>query len=105
MIMSGKMQLGTLVAFYTFLGALYLPLQRFSELLVIVSNSLAAIDRIFEFFDIEPDVADLPNAAALAVRNASVSFREIGFAYPARDEAESKPVLQGVDLNIEAGTI
>jgi subfamily B ATP-binding cassette protein MsbA len=34
-----------------------------------------------------------------------VSFRDIGFAYPARDEAEPKPVLHGVDLHIEAGTI
>src|SRR5262249_54244373 len=46
-ILRGKMAIGTMVAFYAYLGALYLPLQRFSELSVIVANSLAAIERIF----------------------------------------------------------
>src|ERR1700674_1126877 len=52
MILRGKMALGTMVAFYAYLAALYLPLQRFSELSIIVSSSLAAIDRLFAFFDV-----------------------------------------------------
>ena len=60
MIMHGQMTIGTVVAFFAFLGALYLPLQRFSELSVIVATSLAAIERIFQFFDETPEVTDPP---------------------------------------------
>ncbi len=49
--------MGDLVAF-SVAAVLYLPLQRFSELSVIVATSLAAIERLFAFFDEEPEVAD-----------------------------------------------
>src|SRR5580658_551733 len=80
-IMHGKMTLGTMVAFYAFLGALYLPLQRFSELSVIVASSLAAIERIFHFLDEEPEVSDPPGARALRVSRGDVVVEGLSFAY------------------------
>jgi len=67
MIMRGKMTIGTVVAFFGLLPALYLPLQRFSELSVIVATALAAIERIFAFFDETPEVHDAPGAAARVI--------------------------------------
>ena len=43
MIMRGAMTLGTLLAFFTYLGFLYLPLERLAQLSVVLSASLAAI--------------------------------------------------------------
>jgi ATP-binding cassette, subfamily B, putative efflux pump len=103
-ILRGKMALGTMVAFYAFLGALYLPLQRFSELSIIVSSSIAAIDRIFAFFDIAPDVSDNPKSAALKTTRAEINFERVSFAYPAHIDGELHEVLQGIDLTIAPGT-
>ncbi len=104
MIVHGRMALGTMVAFYAYLGALYLPLQRFSELSVIVSSSTAAIERIFQFFDVTPEVADQPRAKPLIVRRASVVLDHAGFAYPAREGQEPREVLHSVSLAVEPGT-
>ena len=103
-IMRGKMAIGTMVAFYAYLGALYLPLQRFSELSIIVSSSLAAIDRLFAFFDVEPEVADDPKGAPLKVSRAAITFDRVSFAYSAHGNGGMREVLHGVDLKVEPGT-
>lgn len=114
MIIHGTMTLGTMVAFFTYLGFLYLPLERFSQLSVIVSASAAAIERIFEFLDLKPEITDHPLARPFPVRHGSVSFEGVSFTYPARGQPakgaaniEENPaisaVLNGIDLAVEGG--
>jgi len=103
-ILHGKMALGTMVAFYAYLGALYLPLQRFSELSVIVANSLAAIERIFAFFDETPEVRDVPGARPIAVRRGDVTVENLSFAYQAMGDAKPRTILHDVNLKVSAGT-
>jgi subfamily B ATP-binding cassette protein MsbA len=101
MILHGTLSVGTMIAFYAYLGSLYLPLQRFSELSVVVSNSLAAIERIFEFFDIRPEVAQAPDAHPLEGAAGRVSFRNVTFSYPSRRNGH--PALSAVNLEVQAG--
>jgi ATP-binding cassette, subfamily B, putative efflux pump len=103
-ILRGKMAIGTMVAFYAYLGALYLPLQRFSELSVIVANSLAAIERIFNFFDETPEVLDVPGARPMIVRRGDVAIENLDFAYQASGETALRTVLHDVCLRVSAGT-
>ena len=103
-ILRGKMAIGTMVAFYAYLGALYLPLQRFSELSVIVANSLAAIERIFNFFDETPEVLDVPGARPMIVRRGDVAIENLDFAYQASGETAPRTVLHDVCLRVSAGT-
>jgi len=103
-ILRGKMAIGTMVAFYAYLGALYLPLQRFSELSVIVANSLAAIERIFNFFDETPEVLDVPGARPMIVRRGDVAIENLDFAYQASGESAPRMVLHDVCLRVSAGT-
>jgi len=104
MILGGKMALGTMVAFYAYLAALYLPLQRFSELSIIVSSSLAAIDRLFAFFDLTPEVADNPRSVPLRITRAAIRLDHVSFGYPAQGNGEIHEVLHAVDLSVEPGT-
>lgn len=101
MILHGTLSVGTMIAFYAYVGSLYLPLQRFSELSVVVSNSLAAIDRIFEFFDIRPEVAEAPEARRLAGVAGRVTFRHVTFCYPTRHNG--RPALRDIDLDVQPG--
>jgi hypothetical protein len=48
---AGRLTVGTLMAFYAYLGMLYQPIKRLTELNLILANSIAAMDRIFEVFD------------------------------------------------------
>lgn len=101
MILHGTLSVGTMIAFYAYLGSLYLPLQRFSELSVVVSNSLAAIDRIFEVFDIRPEVSEAENAHRLEPVTGRVTFHNVTFSYPTRRNGH--PVLCDVSLEARPG--
>jgi ABC-type multidrug transport system fused ATPase/permease subunit len=101
MILRGTLSVGTMIAFYAYLGSLYLPLQRFSELSVVISNSLAAMDRIFEFFDIRPEVAQARDARPLGRVTGRVTFRNVSFSYAARRNGH--PVLRNINLDVQPG--
>src|ERR1700676_1079506 len=104
MIMNGKMTIGTVVPFFAFLGALSLPLQRFSELSIIVATALAAIERIFQFFDETPEVHDAPGATLLHVTSGRVEIEHLGFGYKPLDGGAARTILHDVDLDVPAGT-
>ena len=104
MVLRHTTTLGNVVAFYAFLGVLYLPLQRFSELSVIVATSIAAIERLFAFFDEQPEVADRPNAGTLKVTKGAVTFEHVTFGYPPKGDEAPRMILHDVNLKVEAGT-
>jgi ATP-binding cassette, subfamily B, putative efflux pump len=103
MIIQGTMTLGTMIAFFSLLGFLYLPLERFAQLSVIVSASCAAIERIFAFLDLKPEITDHPLSRAFPVRRGSVQFERVSFGYPPRDGESRREVLNTVDLNVPGG--
>jgi len=80
-VLNKQMSVGTMIAFYGYLGALYLPLQRFSELGLVVSNSMAAIERIFELMDVMPEVQEKSNAIVLPPSHGQVKFQKVSFSY------------------------
>ncbi len=103
-ILRHKMALGTMVAFYAYLSALYLPLQRFSELSSIVASSLAAIERIFTFFDETPEVHDKPDARPLSVARGEVKVEHLNFGYQPLDGGARRMILHDVNLSVAPGT-
>jgi ATP-binding cassette, subfamily B, putative efflux pump len=103
MIMRGMMTLGTMIAFFTYLGFLYLPLERFAQLSVVVSSALAAIERIFDFLDIKPEIVDHPLSRPFAVRRAMVQFDRVSFSYPSRDGASGRMALKDLNLSVPGG--
>lgn len=97
-ILDGSLTVGQLTQFLLYLGMFYYPLQRLSDLSVVLSNSLAAIERIFEYFDTQPQVAERPGARRLATVRGQLCFRQVEFGYE-----PGRLVLHGIDLNIAAG--
>lgn len=98
-VRSGSLTVGGLMAFWAYLEMIYSPLTRLGDLNVQLANSRAAVDRIFELLDAEPEAAGPPGAPALRVSRGELEFAGVQFAY--RDDA---PVLQGVDLTVPAGS-
>jgi subfamily B ATP-binding cassette protein MsbA len=98
LVLRAEMTVGTMIAFYSFLGSLYLPLQRFSELGLIVSNALAAIERIFEYFDMPPQITERPNAKILPNVKGQIRFEDVSFSY-----GQQLPALSNIDFEIKPG--
>lgn len=97
-VIHGDLTVGELVAVGLYLNPLYLPLQRFSELNVVFANSMAALDRIFEIIDEEPEIVDPPQAVEPKTCSGALDFRNVCFSYP-----QGEPVLRHISFAVEPG--
>lgn len=98
-VISGNLTLGTMVAFVMIMDRLYNPLRRLVNSSTTLTQSIASMDRVFEFIDEKYDVQD--NAGAKEVKNVhgDISFNNISFKY--NDEEEL--VLKNIDLQVKKG--
>ncbi len=101
LVIQGQLTIGELVAVNLYLSPLYLPLERFSELNVILSNSLAALDRVFEVMDQSPEIQDKPQSKELQDVIGQVRFENVHFHYPQEDSPLA--VLNKVSFTVEPG--
>ena len=78
----GDVTVGVLVAFIAALNNFFDPIQQLSQLYTTYQAGMAALDKIFELLDEEPDLRDRPGRgrAAAAARRAAPS-RTSSFAY------------------------
>ena len=98
-VINGGLSIGELVAVGLYLGPLYAPLQRFSELNVVLASSLAALDRVFEIIDEQPEIRDRPGARTLDTFEGRVEFQQLYFSYGGGED----PVLQDISFTVEPG--
>ena len=107
MVMRGSVSLGTLVAFTGFMAFMYQPLERFAALSIVMASALAAIERIFSFLDLKPQIADHPLSRPLKVRDGALRFDNVTFCYPTQNGVfgPGREVLKEINLKIEGGTV
>lgn len=83
----GELTVGVVVALAAYLGRLYGPLTAISNVQVDVMTALVSFERVLEVLDLEPSVAEKPDAsdlrAAVAARGATLELDHVGFRYPA----------------------
>ncbi len=96
--MYGEITAGEVVKFLGYLAVMYLPVRRFAEINVIWQTSLAAIDRVFEVFDITPKIVQKIDAPKQAPVRGEVHFENVTFDYD-DDSDESRTSLEEVDPN------
>ncbi len=97
--LTGSMTSGTLFAFILYLSNFFDPVQQLSQLYNTFLSAVAALDKIMEVMDEEPEVRDRPSARPLARIEGHVRFEGVRFRYRTGPE-----VLHGVDLDVPAGT-
>src|SRR5215211_6989009 len=77
----GDVTIGVLVAFIAALNNFFDPIQQLSQLYTTYQAGMAALDKIFELLDEEPDVRDRDGAIALPRLRGELEFENVGFAY------------------------
>ncbi|MBM2830788.1 MAG: multidrug transporter ATP-binding protein [Gammaproteobacteria bacterium] len=97
-IIGGHLTVGALTQFLLYLAMFYFPLQRLSDLSVVLANALAAIERIFEYFDTQPQIRERPGAKLLAECKGAIEFEHVYFSYD-----PDVMVLRDICLRIEPG--
>lgn len=113
------LDVGTVVAFVSYLARLYGPLAGLSNIQVSLMTALVSFERVFEVLDLKPMIQDSPAAIAIPAGRARVSFDHVYFRYPLAsevslaslesiaepDKTPSKMVLHDVTFTIEPGQL
>jgi ABC-type multidrug transport system fused ATPase/permease subunit len=96
---SGRLTLGSLLVFLTYLTQLYAPVRSLSDLINDLFSASAGAERIIELLDEEPEVADRPGAAPLTNVRGALAFESVSFTY----DGASRPAVDDVSLQLDAG--
>jgi ABC-type multidrug transport system fused ATPase/permease subunit len=77
----GHVTAGTVVAFVAALSYLFDPIQQLSQLYTTYQSGMAALEKIFQLLDVQPDLTDRPGAIELPRIHGEVSFENTSFSY------------------------
>jgi ATP-binding cassette, subfamily B, bacterial len=99
----GRLSLGSLLAFLAFLTQLYSPIRGLARLSNRIYSASAGAERIIEFLDSEPAVADRPQARPLPRARGELRFESVTFAYPGVPGVPSTPAVSEVSLSVAPG--
>jgi ATP-binding cassette subfamily B multidrug efflux pump len=101
LILGGRLTLGELLAFVSYLGFLLMPIMTLGFLAAQLSRAGTSAERIFELLDTAVDVTDRPGATALEHVSGGVELRDVRFRYAGGE----REILQGVSFTVAPGQL
>ena len=96
LINSGQMTAGAFASFVTSLLLLYKPVKTLGNTLTGIQNIFVAMGRVFELFDLVPEIKDCENPKTLTGLQNSIEFRDVNFEY-----IPNHPVLKNFNLSVQ----
>lgn len=93
------MTTGDLTALFSYATQILMALMMLSMVFTMITISLASAHRIAEGLEEKTDI-DNPTGAEMTVRDGSIRFEQVSFAYAAKAD---KKVLRNIDLSIASG--
>ncbi|MBX7442348.1 MULTISPECIES: ABC transporter ATP-binding protein [unclassified Arthrobacter] len=98
-IEDGSMQVGTLIAFLSYLMQILMSVMMATFMAVMIPRASVSADRIGEVLGTSSSVVPPANPVSSAVRRGELEMRDVGFAYPGAEH----PVLAGISFTARAG--
>ncbi|MGG1550573.1 ABC transporter ATP-binding protein [Paenibacillus ferrarius] len=98
LIQSEEITVGLLVAFATYIGYFWEPINRLGQMYSQLLIAMASAERIFEFLDEKPTVAEIEGAKDLQPVKGNVKFEKLVFEYE-----KGRPALNNISLDVTAG--
>ncbi|MBT9173768.1 MAG: putative multidrug export ATP-binding/permease protein [Syntrophomonadaceae bacterium] len=81
-VIGGRMMLGELVAFNSYLLMLIMPMRMLGWVVNLSQRAMASAGRVFELLDTRPEVRDLPAAGPLPANvSGRITFVDVSFSY------------------------
>jgi ATP-binding cassette subfamily B protein len=97
-VMSGKITMGSLLAFIAYAAMLYGPLQALGGIGERISRAMTSTQRVFEVLDTIPEIQDAEDAAAITTVMGEISYDHVTFGYD-----KHRPVLHDICLHVRPG--
>ncbi len=95
----GHIEIGVVVAFVGYLNAFFDPIQQISQLYTTYQQGMAALDKIFELLETQPDMVDKPGALDPGRIRGEIELDGVRFSYG----GDAGMALDGIDLHVPAG--
>ena len=100
LIITGEMSTGSLASFITSLLLLYKPIKTLGSTLTSMQTIFVSMNRVFELFDLQPEITNAKNAKELINVENNITFENVFFEYE-----KNKPVLKNVSFEVKKGEI
>jgi len=100
MVAHGSLSVASFVRFNLFLTMLVMPLRQLGMWIGQAQRATASGERIFQVIDEPEEITDAPDAYELPPGPGRVIFENVTFGYD-----PERPVLRGLDLELEAGRV
>ena len=91
---------GELTSLLSYIMNILMSLMMLSMIFVMLSNSVAAAQRVEEVLEEKSDITS-PENAVMQVKDGSIDFEDVCFSY--QQTGEGRPVLSDIDLHIRSG--
>jgi ABC-type multidrug transport system fused ATPase/permease subunit len=98
MVLHDRLTVGEFFAFNLFVTMMIMPLRMLGMWIGQAQRATASGERIFEVLDEEVEIRDRPDAPELPAGPGRIRFEGVEFFY-----GEGRPVLRGIDLEVEPG--
>ena len=98
-VVDGALTIGVLASFVFYLNTFFDPIQQLSQLYTTYQAGMAALDKIFDLIDEEPEVLDRPDARELDSVRGELRFEDVSFSY---DDGKSF-ALRDLSLTVPPG--
>jgi ATP-binding cassette subfamily B protein len=101
-VLHGHLAVGVLVGFLAALSNFFNPITQLSQLYTTYQAAMAALDKIFELLDEQPDMTE--GTKTLARLRGELSFEHVSFAYPRRrgEDQDGPRTLALEDVSLHA---
>ena len=93
-----QLSYGELVSFVLYVNVLMRPVEKISALMELYPRGMAGFKRFLDLLNKEPDVQDRAGAVEAPALQGNIRFENVHFQYDS-----GQPVLEGIDLQIQAG--
>ncbi len=97
-VMDGKLSVGDLLVFTSYLASLYAPIQTLSSTYGLLQAAKVGVGRVFEILETAPDVPDGPERLDPATVKGGVELRDVSFGY-----TSGQTVIEGISLDVAPG--
>jgi ATP-binding cassette subfamily B protein len=115
--LEGAIAIGVVVAFIGYLQTFFDPIQQISQLYTTYQQGMAALDKIFDLLDTEPEMVDREDALDPGRLRGEIALEDVSFSYtgapPPRRPSGASPAesadegsgwaLRDIDLHVPAG--
>ncbi|MBT3294696.1 MAG: ABC transporter ATP-binding protein [Verrucomicrobia bacterium] len=93
------MSIGLIVQFLLMQNRIYNPLQQLGQAQMATAGAIGGMERVFDIFDTDPEVANKPGAIKAKDIQGDITFEEVTFSYPT-----GNPILKALSFTVPAKT-